>query len=388
MRLLGWTIAAALLGGCATMSDSDEIEVAKPADTNRVRTASELGRRYWRTKFEEDRAAWLDALDREGHDFSKRYKSTVSPRGIYKFNRESRLAYFIVNEQIAKTLGQDSLVLTTRDGCVRFDWKRLEDGTVDYHYSAPTNWEVYVSAVGEKPKCNPIKEANIHFGTALPNVGQIGLEMAHHREAWKGGMYADVPFPTNEIAAANNFIFGLRDGFKRLGFGEKGSVDGFIYLCTFDSNFPGGHTDFPAHFHISMNCRDGDQLHHFYMDPATGRVTSDCYQDMSNVLNVWDHITTFLPGDEFPAYNGHGRVAYRVKLLDDGQGFELSLPDRSVRCRVASPSPKDYVEVLLPEGDGWKAVSRIKVEDYPDEGVMRTPEGEIRYDPKNGRKSE
>lgn len=371
MKGIGFWMLAALLAGCATTDEN---------------TAKALGRKYWRTKAEQDRAAWMEALDREGHNFNSHYKATMGPRGVYKFNRESRLAYFVINEKIAKTRGLDSMTAQTADGPLHFEWILLSDGTVDYHYSAPTNWDVFVSAHGEKGKCNPIKEANIHFGTAMPSEGPLALEMAHHREAWKAGPYADIPFPTNEIAAANNFIFGFRDGFRRLGFAAEGSFYGQLYFCTFDSNFPGGHTDFPPHFHISVNCRDGAQLHHFYVRPEDGRVTSDCYQDMSNVVDVWDRAVTFKPGDEFPGYDGHGRVAFRVKMLEDGTGFEFSTADRSRRVRVASPAPKDYVDVQLPEGDGWKTVNHIQVVDLPDEGVMRTPEGEVHYDPANGRK--
>jgi hypothetical protein len=32
--------------------------------------------------------------------------------------------------------------------------------------------------------------------------------------------------------------------------------------------------------------RNSTQVHHFYVDPQNGRLTSDCYQDMSRVMDV------------------------------------------------------------------------------------------------------
>ena len=362
---------ALLLGGCATES------------------ASDLGERYWRTKDEADRVAWIEALDREGHDFSKRYRPDYGERGIYKFNREVRLASFVITKSIAERLGKDSVDLETTDGPVHFEWSRKDDGSVDYRYAAPTNWEVFVRAYGNKGPRNPIEAANIQFRTSFPREGAVSLQVMHHREAWKAGPYADVPFPTNEIAAANNFIFALREAFLRLGFCHDGALrDGYIWLAGFDSNFPNGHTDFPAHFHFGVNCRDGNQTHHFYMDPATGRITWNCFQDMSKVIDVWDRAVEFHPGDEFPAFDGRGHVAFRVRMLADGVGLEVMSPDRTRRIRLVSPSPKDYVDVQVPCGGAWHCEKRITVYDDPEAGILRTPLGEVRYDPATGRRME
>ena len=364
-------VAALALGGCALPS------------------ATELGERYWRTKAESDRVAWIEALDREGHDFSRRYTADYGERGVYKFNREVRLACFVITKSIAERLGEDAFDEMTPDGPVHFEWKRKDDNTVDYRYSAPTNWEVFVRAYGNRSRRNPVEEANVHLSTSISSEGCLSLTIMHHREEWKAGPYADYPFPTNEIRAANNFAFGLREAFRRLGFARDGAVrDGRIWLATFDSNFPDGHTDFPPHFHIGLSCRDGSQVHHFYIRREDGRITSDCYQDMSNVIDVWDRAVEFLPGGEFPAFDGHGRVAFRVRMLEGGTGLEILSPDGSARMRVSSDCPKDGVEVFEFADGMWKPVTTISIVDDSHAGVMRVPEGEIRYDPATGKRKE
>ena len=369
MKRMTGIAALLLLAGCAT------------------ETATSLGERYWRTKSEADRAAWVAALDREGHDFSKRYKADYGERGIYKFNRESKLACFVITKSIAERLGKDTFDETTEDGPVHFEWTRKDDGTVDYSYSAPTNWDVFVKAYGSKGERNPIEAANkTSLSTSFDKEGAVSCSLFHHREEWLAGPHAKHPFPTNEIAAVNNFTLALREAFRRMGFDKPESLDGSVWIGTFQSHFPNGHTDFPAHFHICVNCRDGQQVHHFYVRPEDGRITSDCYQDMSKVIDVWDRAVEFKPGDEFPVFDGHGHVALRVQLLEDGLGLELRSPDRTRRVRLASPTPKDYVDVQVPEGDGWRRTTRVVVTDDSHAGVLRTPEGEIRYDPDTGKR--
>ena len=360
--------AAALLCGCAT------------------ETAESLGERYWRTKSEEDRVAWIAALDREGHDFSKRYKADYGERGIYKFNRETKLACFVITKSIAERLGKDVFDETTPDGPVHFEWTRKDDGTVDYRYSAPTNWEVFVRAFGDRSRRNPIEEANkTSLCTSFPKEGVVSSSVFHHREDWLAGPHAEHPFPTNEIAATLNFTFALRDAFRRLGFDKTGAMDGSVWLATFQSHYPNGHTDFPAHFHIGVSSRDSGQVHHFYVRPQDGRITSDCFQDMSNVIDVWDRAVEFKPGEEFPYFDNRGHVAFRAKILGDGTGIELMTADRVCRVRVASPAPKDFVDVLVPTGESWRTVRHVAVEDDVRTGVMKTPDGEIRYDPATGK---
>lgn len=434
-------------------------------------TAAELGERFQRTQSEADRAAWVDALDREGHDFKRRARAKIGERGIYKFNRESKLVYVVLRKTEKPGDSWDEDVAP--DGRIHFEWKRKPNGGIDYSYTAPTNWDVFVSAYpgevtryaakvvkadyrigdpmpevkmpegwrivkGEEYSGANVREAfftfekdgtnqpppmvslnwngvkirSVHgardavvdgetarfvptarkapmgFGTGFPRIGAIATSVVHHIPGMQAGPYRDYPFPSNEVAAADNFVFALRDGFRRIGFDKKEAMDGHVWLGTFDSHFPNGHTDFPPHFHIIANARDGQQVSHFYVDRADGRITADHMQDMSRVMDVWDRVFRHAPGDEWPAYDGKGRVAYRVKILPDGTGLQIWTGDRSKTFRVAGKRPCDGVDVLLPDGDSWRSVLHVAVKDDPVNGVMETPDGVVRYDPVTGARKE
>ncbi len=430
-------------------------------------TARELGERYQRTRAEGDRLAWVTALDSEGWDFKQRARSSIDARGVYKFNRESKVLCVALRKTDRPGDSWDEDV--PPDGRIHFEWTRKPNGGIDDRYSAPTHWDVFVNAypgavtrygakvmkarigkgapmpevslpegwrvvAGEEFSGVNVREAfftferdgtnmpppqvsvnwgtvaiaSVHgakdvsvdgamarftptarkpptgFSTSFPGFGPVSSSLSHHLEGMQAGPYKDYPFPSNEVKAVANFVFALREGFRRIGFDRKEAFDGKIWLGGFDSNFPNGHTDFPPHFHLIPSARDGTQVHHFYVDPENGRITSDCYQDMSRVMDVWDRVTTFRPGDTFPAFDGHGRVAFRVKLLPDGTGLEVAVEGSPQRFRVAGKRPCDSVDVLLPQKSTWRAVKTVTVRDDPVAGAMETPEGTIRYDPSTG----
>ena len=343
--------------------------------------ARALGERYHRTRAEADRAAWIAALDREGYDFSKSYAPDYGPRGIYKFNRASRIASFHITREIADRLGHDAFDAETDDGPFHFEWTRQANGAIDYRIAAPTNWDAFVhTCKGQKPA-----NTNVACWSHLPNRGAVALSIAHHRADRAAGPYAGIPFPTNAIAAIGNFAFGVREALARLGFDNKDSLSGgTIWIGTFDSNFPGGHTDFPPHFHIIPHVRDGRQVHHFFVNDTDGRIDYDLFQDMSTVVDVWDEVRNFRRGDEIPFFDGRGLVAFRCRILPDGSGLELLSPDRARIVRVSSDDPRRGVDVCnlapgLPTGS-----MRVTVTDDPFRGTMETPEGCATYDPTSG----
>lgn len=45
-------------------------------------TAAALGERFQKTRAPADKLAWYQALEREGHDFSKRMRTPVDARGV------------------------------------------------------------------------------------------------------------------------------------------------------------------------------------------------------------------------------------------------------------------------------------------------------------------
>ena len=432
-------------------------------------TAKELGETYQRTRADADRAAWYAALAEEKWDFSKRVRDKEDARGVYKLNRDSTLACIVLRktEKAGDSWDED----LGPDGKLHLEWTRRANGAIDYKYSAPTNWDVFVSAYpgavtrwgvkvmkvrtgaddpmpevklpegwrvvpGEAYSGVNVREAYLtfekdglklpppavelswpgpgvravhgasnvvvtaasatfvpsarkpptSFQTGLPREGAISCSVTHHLRGMQAGPHRSVPYPENEIRAMRNFIFALRAGFRHLGFGEKDAMDGSVVLCGFDSNFPNGHTDFPAHFHIINGCRDGTQVNHFYMDPETGRVTWNCYQDMSNVMDVWDVVRRYYPGDVLPMYDAKGAVAYRVTMLKDGAGLEVARPDGGRAFRACGTRPCDAVEVWLRDAAdaAWRKTAAVSVKDDPVAGVLETPDGVVRYDPDTG----
>ena len=431
--------------------------------------AAARGERFQRTRAPADKLAWYQALEREGHDFSKRARTPVDARGVYKLNRTSRLACLVFRktDRAGDSWDED----LGPDGTLHVEWTRKPNGGIDYSYSAPTNWDVFVSAYpgavtrygvkvmkarprlgdpmpqatlpngwrvvpGEEHSGVNVREAYLtlerdgtnlpppqvelswpgvavrtvygasnvitsatgasfiptarkpptSFSTPLLRQGSVSASLTHHLPGMQAGPHRTVPYPTNEIKTVANFVFALREAFLRLGFGEEKSIaHGNIWLGGFDSNFPNGHTDFPAHFHIIVNARDGSQVNHFYMRPEDGRITWNCYQDMSNVMDVWDRVTEYKLGDEIPMYDGRGRVAFTVKMLPDGTGFDIVRPGRSP-VRVCGTRPCDAVNVYEPNGSDWHQVKSITITDDPVNGILSTPESVIRYDPDTGRR--
>ena len=432
-------------------------------------TAKELGETYQRTRSDADRQAWYAALEREKWDFSRRVRDKEDARGVYKLNRDSQLACIVLRktDKAGDSWDED----LGPDGKLHLEWTRRANGAIDYKYTAPTNWDVFVSAypgavsrwgvkvmkarVGmddpmpevklpegwrvvpdEKYSGVNVREAwltfekdglkmpppavevrwpgagvravygasNVvvtaeaatftpsarkpptSFQTSLPREGSVSCSITHHIRGMQAGPHKAVPYPENEIKAMGNFIFALRTGFRHLGFEGKGAMEGgSIILCGFDSNYPNGHTDFPAHFHIINGNKDGTQVNHFYMDPGTGRVTWNCYQDMSNVMDVWDVVHKYYPGDTIPMYDGRGRVAYRVQMLKDGTGFEIARPGDARAFRACGTRPCDAVEVWLKDADAdWRKTATVTVKDDPVAGVLETPDGVVRYEPDTG----
>ena len=429
--------------------------------------AWQLGEKYQQTRAPEDRFAWIQALEQEEHDFSHRCRSLVDERGVYKFNRESKLYCLSLRRTNRPGCSWDEDL--GEDGKLHVEWKRKENGGIEYHYAAPTNWDVFVSAypgevtrygvkvmksrtgmedpmpqvtlsdgwrvvAGEEYSGVNVREAYLTFekdGLGLPppvvsiswpgagvravygasNVvvaaegatfvpvsarpptafstplakrGTIASAITHHVKGMQAGPHRKVPYPANEIKAARNFVFAMRDALGRLGYDRKDSLPhGGLWLGGFDSNYPNGHTDFPAHFHICVPCRDGNQVHHFYMRPEDGRVTWDCHQDMSKVMDIWDRVFRFVPGDAFPVYDGDGRVAFNVRILEGGEGFEFERSGfESVRACGARPC--DAVEVLVKDDGKWRRTASYSIADDPAKGELTTPEGVIRYNPDTG----
>ena len=234
------------------------------------------------------------------------------------------------------------------------------------------------------------KTPPVGMWTPVSEEGCLSLGVTHHLPGMQAGPYRNVPYPEKEISSSFNFLFALRDGFRRLGFDRAGALrGGKILLSGFDSHYPNGHGDFPAHFHIINDCRDGNQVCHFYMDAATGRLTQDHFQDMNKPAGCWDRVYLHSPGDRWEMYDGYAAVAYVVKMLEDGSGLEVSLPDGTLAFRAAGATPCECVSLHVRGEDGaWRHAGDYRVADDPVKGVLTAPGETILYDPDTSRRRE
>ncbi len=434
----------------------------------RTPSSKELGEKFQISRRPEDKLAWYHALEQEGHNFSKRVRGKPDSRGVYKFNRNSKLVCLSLRK--TDKSGDEWEESLGEDGTIKFKWYRKNNGGIEYEYSAPTNWTIFVNAYqgdvtryavkimkqrlgddpmpklsipdgwrlveGEKYSGVNIREAYLtferdgfnhpaplikaswphagiravygasnivinatsssfipsakktptHFDTTFPALGDITWSLSHNMKGMQAGPHRKVPYPENEIKAVINFVFALREAFERLGFGEAGTIkDGKIWIGGFESNFANGHTDFPAHFHICVNARDGNQVNHFYMDAKTGRITGNCYQDMSYVMDVWDRSIDYYPGAIIPMYDGHAKVSFVVKMLEDGSGFELTIPGKSIIAKVRGNRPCDAVDVLIKENGCWKKTNSYTVIDDCVNGKMTWEGGSFEYNRDTGK---
>ena len=89
-------------------------------------TAAALGERFQKTRAPADKLAWHQALEREGHDFSKRARTPVDARGVYKLNRTSRLACLVFRktDRAGDSWDED----LGPDGTLHVEWKRKPNG--------------------------------------------------------------------------------------------------------------------------------------------------------------------------------------------------------------------------------------------------------------------
>jgi hypothetical protein len=86
-------------------------------------------------------------------------------------------------------------------------------------------------------------------------------------------------------------------------------------------------------------------------------------------------------------YDGYAGVAYVVRMLEDGTGLEISLPDGSGAFRAAGATPRDGVALSVREADGtWRLIGEYRIEDDPEKGVMTAPGETILYDPDTSRR--
>ena len=133
-----------------------------------------LGERFQKTRDPADKLAWHKALAEERHDFSKRARSRIDSRGLYKLNKDSKVACLVFRktERPGGSWDED----LGEDGTLHVDWKRRPNGAIDVKYTAPTNWDVFVNAYhGDVTRYGvKVMKARVGEGDKMPEVALPG----------------------------------------------------------------------------------------------------------------------------------------------------------------------------------------------------------------------
>jgi len=120
----------------------------------------------------------------------------------------------------------------------------------------------------------------------LRDVPGVLLYYMHKPRDRASGPYRDVPWPEAAIAAEGNLMFAAMEVFRDMKIGEAAGkeFDGYVAIGGFETTFPrvgrgpGGHSDYPPHFHLFLVVPPGWRIReasHIYIDNdgrLTGRV--------------------------------------------------------------------------------------------------------------------
>ncbi len=180
----------------------------------------------------------------------------------------------------------------------------------------------------------------------------IELRLEHGDPTRRAGDYATGDFPSLQRQAASNLEFGLLEAIKRLGLDHY--VDdqnlGKLFIMGFDTNFPHGHHDSPAHFHLALwlpNYRGGGSLiPHFYLSPK-GRIVNSLVMPYDWPLKAAE----YKAGEPFTASDMLTRPVYSMTITPEGW-LNLTRFDGQ-KCS------------LKPIGDGFDSGIEIRCPSFP-----------------------
>jgi len=218
--------------------------------------------------------------------------------------------------------------------------------------------------------------------TFIVEPGMV-LRAEHDDPARRAGAYAEAPTDLVERRAADNLIFAEREVVRRLGLGAKVKREGLgaIMIMGFDTNYPHGHTDAPAHIHMHMRWPDsaGTQIGHYYLDRG-GLLT----KNVVGVQGLKRPEVTFGRGEVFTTIDRFGRGVYSLQITQEGW-LRIAAIDGAA-CLV-SPAATGFQSGALVACDVGEPVE-IKVKDDLMAGQLRVWTGLIEevfaYDPDTG----
>jgi hypothetical protein len=157
---------------------------------------------------------------------------------------------------------------------------------------------------------------------------------------------------------------------------------GMIHIMGFDTNYPHGHTDAPAHMHMHLRWpyNAGTQIGHYYLDAQGLLVRNEV-----GIKALGGPGQTLLRGQAFTTRDLHGRPVYTHEITAQGW-LRLGRADEAA-CLIR-PVGKGFDGGALVECPGHKPVL-VSVADDLVTGVMRVSTGAVvelfRYDRDSGK---
>ncbi len=226
--------------------------------------------------------------------------------------------------------------------------------------------------------------------------GSVYLGVFHNWDVRRCGPYRDGDYPYAQIKAQLNYMLGALEVCRAYGWTATNKPDfvDHINLYGFETHFPNGHRDYPAHFHIMLgwNGWNNANVGHYLID-AQGNIVKNTYwvlhKDVEN-MHLPGYVSRYTDGDD--------REIFDTTILPDGSGLVFTKvgADREFLIRAGAKGSPESVEVCeRTQGteDAWKVMCEVVANDDAQHGVFvsdtKYSDGtvqhvEFKYDPDTG----
>lgn len=220
------------------------------------------------------------------------------------------------------------------------------------------------------------------FHTHIVEPGMV-LRFEHDDPARRAGAYSDAPLDFVQRRAADVLTFAQREVIRQLGLGEIVDREslGRIMLMGFDTNYPHGHTDAPAHMHMHMRWPDraGTQISHYYIDERGLLVRNEVGIQMIGAPEQ-----TFGPEQPFTTVDLRGRPVYTHTITREGW---LRIADALNNSCLVEPREMGFESGAIVSCDQTASIEIVVLDDGV-EGILKVVSGTtielFRYDTDTG----
>jgi len=221
----------------------------------------------------------------------------------------------------------------------------------------------------------PVAYDAVTAGEVATHIVEPGmvLRFEHADPVRRAGAYADGPFPVLQRRAADNLEFAQREVIRRTGLGAYVAREklGTIHIMGFDTNYPHGHTDAPAHMHMHLRWPNnaGTQIGHYYIDGGGLLVRNEV-----GIKPLGAPVQTLLRGQSFTTRDLRGRPVYTHEITLQGW-LRLGRTDEAA-CLIR-PVGRGFDSGAVVECPDLEAVV-ISVTDDLAAGLLRVSTGPVR----------